>query len=749
MAEMRLPRPLAEAFARRGYDASWLREEILAPARPEFGALFTERDAATIQRGMKTKSRFHVFGDYDVDGMTSTAIAQAALERLGRKVTASLPSRFQGGYGLSVDVVENAAAGGADVLLAVDSGISACEAARAAKERGIELWILDHHESLGEVPEASLLVDPCLVSGAPPLSGAGLALLFAEHLLPGLWDEFSDLAALGTLADQVPLRGANRRIVHDGIERMNRSPRPGLAALIERTGRGGPVTATDVPFRIAPRLNSVGRLGTPDLGLKLLIAERAEARDLADQVEALNDERKRLLDALVDEAEKALGDVGGEGVVAVAGEGWHKGLVGIVASRLADRHARPAFVVTVEGEAAQGSARAPRGMDVTAILQDVAPLLERFGGHRQAAGFELSRAEVDPFLAALRALPPMDPPALQIDALITRSEVDAGLAAAIETFEPFGPAFEELVFAVPAARVSVARHLGRQKAHTELVADGLKAVHWQVADLGPVPSVRDLAGRPEISPFDGQVRLSLSFQRPSLWQDALSIWMAPPGARRLDPSATVEVVLEDGGPSGGLVPFHVTCDLAQARSMGEGRRSLLPCGPSLTTQDVARFEEEGWVEGWVGPTPPAGDLSGREVRLAGPVPPDVLALWLACGVRRVVGPAMPGSGITRDDLARIWRAMRRLAAWPSSYREVPLSLRSEVDEVSFRLAQAIFHDIGVLSDGRPTESRADLAISPVFRRFGAERPCVTLLLAPGRYPAADLLTVRGDVPREA
>ena len=748
MAELRLPRPLAEAFARRGLDVSWLRREILSPERPSFRDLFTDHQAKALAVALKGRSRFHVFGDYDVDGLTSAAIVQTALTRLGKKVTASLPSRFGGGYGLSREVVEDAREKGAEVLLVVDSGISACDAARAARQAGIEIWILDHHEPLGEIPEAEILVDPCLIPEAPPLSAAGLALVFAEHLLPGLWDELSDLAALGILADQVPLTGANRRIVQEGIERLNTSPRPGLAALLERSGRGRRVTAAEVPFRIAPRLNSVGRLGAPDLGLRLLLADPAHAHLLAGEVEALNDERRRLLDALLDEAARATGEVGGAAVVAVAGHGWHRGLVGIVASHLADRHGRPAFVVTVEGDRAQGSARAPRGMDVTAILEEAAPLLERFGGHRQAAGFELQPSDVPAFVASLRALPAMEPPAQRVDALVTRTEVDAGLAAAIAAFEPFGPGFEEPVFAMVAARVSAARHLGRQKAHVEIVADGLKAVHWQMSEPGAVPSIRDLAGRPEISPIDGQVRLSLSFQRPSLWQEAVKTWLAPPLPGHLDPSAEVTLALGDERPTG-PPPFLVTCDLFQASALGRERRSLLPCGPSLGVEDIVRYEQEGWVKGWVGPTPPSGDLSGREVRLVGPLTPDVLSLWLASGVRRIVGPAASGSGIGREELARIWRLMRQVEAWPSSHSELPLSVRAVVDEVSFALARAIFHEIGVLLEGRPREGRADLDTSPTFRRYGAERPCVTLLLAPGTYPAADLLTVRGDLSREA
>ncbi len=748
MAQLGLPRPLAEAFARRGYDVSWLRREILTPDRPSFSALFTDRQAKALDVALARCDRFHVFGDYDVDGLTSAAIAQTALTRLGKEVTASLPSRFEGGYGLSREVVADARARGAEVLLVVDSGISACDAARAAREAGLELWILDHHEPLGEIPDAEILVDPCLVPGAPPLSAAGLALVLADHLLPGLWDELSDLAALGILADQVPLTGANRRIVHEGIERLNRSPRPGLAALIERSGRGRKVTAAEVPFRIAPRLNSVGRLGTPDLGLRLLLADPAGAQNLAGEVEALNDERRRLLDALLAEAGKAVGEVGGAAVVAVAGEGWHRGLVGIVASHLADRHGRPAFVVTVEGDRAQGSARAPRGMDVTAILEEVAPLLERFGGHRQAAGFELAPPDVPAFLASLRALPAMEPPPQRVDALVARTEVDAGLAAAIEALEPFGPAFEEPVFAMVAARISAARHLGRQRAHVEIVADGLRAVHWQMSEPGAVPSIRDLAGKPEISPFDGQVRLSLSFQRLSLWQEATAIWLAPPEAGHLDPTAEVTLAAGDEGATD-APPFLVTCDLSQASALGGARRSLLPCGPSLGIEDIVRREQEGWVEGWVGPTPPSGDLSGREVRLVGPLTPDVLSLWLAAGVRRLVGPPGSGSGIGRKDLAAVWRLMRQVEAWPSSHNDLPISLRSGVDEVSFALARAIFHELGVLVDGRPTGRRADLDTSPTFRRYGSERPCVTLLLAPGRYPAAELLTVRGDLSREA
>src|SRR2546425_7940976 len=360
-----------------------------------------------LMAAVERRERIAIHGDYDVDGVTSTVILRRALEMLGADVVHFIPERLKDGYGLQPAAIDRLHADGVALIVSVDCGIRGADAARRARELGIDLIITDHHEPGAELPPALAVINPKRHDCSYPdkyLAGVGVALKVVQALcrragrerwLPG----FVKVAAIGTLADVVPLVGENRVIAKVGLDLLTRGPhKVGLRALIDVSGLAGKtIDSYHISFLLAPRVNAAGRMSTPDIATRLLLASdeamSEEVRALALQLDGENVRRQEEEAEILAAAKKIVitdPDIGAPCVIVVTGDGWHRGVIGIVASKLVDAFHRPAVVLSVEGDVAHGSCRSISRFDMLGALERCAGLLTRFGGHKQAVGLTLA-----------------------------------------------------------------------------------------------------------------------------------------------------------------------------------------------------------------------------------------------------------------------------------------------------------------------------------------------------------------------
>jgi single-stranded-DNA-specific exonuclease len=436
-----------------------------------------------------------IHGDYDVDGIAATAILVRGLRAVGADPLWYLPHRLRDGYGLGVNAVDALADRGARLLLAADCGITAHAAVERAAERGLTVVVLDHHTPPAERPPA-LIVDPGgRKEGAPPCA-AGLALFFLwalyrhlghAHRVP---EELAVLAALGTVADVVPLRGDNRRLVAAGLARLRDAPIPGLRTLVEVSGIQGPVGVWHVGWQLAPRLNAPGRLGDPTPALRLLLTDDpAEAHDLAWALDAANRERQAITDRVLEEAIAQAESDGGSPAVVAAGKGWHPGVVGLVAGRLVELYDRPAVVIALDEAAGRGSARSVEGFDLVDALALCRDSLLSFGGHSMAAGLSIAPEAVEDFrraffrVAAERLV--REPVRLDVDAEVRLPELSVDLVAQLDRLGPFGVGNPAPVLVARGVRTVAGRLVGNGEHLSLTVTDGSAVVDAIGFQLGP------------------------------------------------------------------------------------------------------------------------------------------------------------------------------------------------------------------------------------------------------------------------
>jgi single-stranded-DNA-specific exonuclease len=433
-------------------------------------------------------SRIAVFGDYDVDGVCSTALMVRTLRALGGDPIWELPSRFDGGYGLSMAAVERLTARGAGLLVAVDCGVTAVAEVAAARAAGMDVVVTDHHRA-GEVLPDCVVAHPALGAyGCPELCASGVVLKLAEalHDDPRRAEEELELAALATVCDLVPLLGENRRIVREGLIALSRTRRPGLRALMAVSAlEPAEVSEHALGFRLGPRLNAAGRMGRADAALELLLTEDgARAEEVARELDLLNRERREAETRILFAADAACLPQASRGALVVAGEGWHPGVVGIVASRLVERWHRPCVVIALEDGAGRGSGRSIPAYDLHAGLAASAEHLRRYGGHRMAAGVELDAAAVEPFRRALAAhaggtlTPDELIPVERVDAVVPGGVLGLGLAEELECLRPFGVGNPQPTLLVPAARFEHVTGMGDVGEHarfTLVTAGGVRS----------------------------------------------------------------------------------------------------------------------------------------------------------------------------------------------------------------------------------------------------------------------------------
>ncbi len=424
-------------------------EELLLPAETMTDM---PKAAARVRSAIENGETVAVYGDYDVDGITSACLVTSYLRSKGLTCIPYIPDRLEEGYGLNSAALDTLAGRGATLVITVDCGITAAAEAVHARELGVDLIITDHHEcGSGVLPDAYAVVDPKRPDCNYPnkgLAGVGVAfklLCAIEGSATALLEKYSDLVGAGTVADVMPLTGENRYIVRRGLEQMEHRPRPGVAALLGECGGGTKrMTATTVGFTLAPRINAAGRLGNAALGAKLLLAASlAEAVPLAQELCRMNRERQELEHEIWEQAHELLRKNPPDGPIVLASEGWHQGVIGIAASRLAEEFCLPCVMICLDGEMGKGSCRSYGGFNLFDALSACSECLEGFGGHALAAGLTIRRDRVDDFRAKLteyyRNCPAPEHPRLECElriddpALLTMECVES-----LELLEPYG-----------------------------------------------------------------------------------------------------------------------------------------------------------------------------------------------------------------------------------------------------------------------------------------------------------------------
>ena len=454
---------LASILVRRGLrDAEEARTFLAGELEPHDPLLLgdmavaVERIRATIAAG----KRICVHGDYDVDGICATALAVLVLRGLGADVEWHLPSRFEEGYGVSALTLERLADEGCALLLTVDCGITAVDEVAAAKARGLEVIVTDHHRPGETLPDCPVVATRPSAYPFPELCGTGVVCKLAQALGVDV-APYLDLVALATIADVVPLLDENRSLAIAGLRELARTQRPGLQALM-RNARVDPaaVDAAAVAFRLAPRINAAGRLGRPDAALELLLTtDKDEAQRLAGELETLNRDRQavedRILRAAIAEVESWPEAKRRRRGYAIWGEDWHEGVIGIVASRLVERFNRPVVLIAGTEKEWKGSGRSLPAFDLHGALAACAEHLHRFGGHRAAAGLSIDPANLDEFGQAFAAhadavLGDDDlAPVTRVDAIVPGSALTLGLATELERLAPVGLGNPAVTLRVP------------------------------------------------------------------------------------------------------------------------------------------------------------------------------------------------------------------------------------------------------------------------------------------------------------
>jgi single-stranded-DNA-specific exonuclease len=487
---------LAQALVRRGHAEPAAARAFLDAADEHAAGSFDGMQEAVdlILAHVRSAGRITVHGDYDVDGVCSTAVLVRCLRRLGADVDWYLPSRLDDGYGLSPATVQRLAARGTRLLVTVDCAITAVDEVAAARAAGVDVLVTDHHRPRADdvLPDAPI-VHPA-VSGYPchELCATGVAFKLAEALeaaalaaagAVGVAEDL-DLVALATVADCVPLLGENRRLVREGLRALAGTAKPGLRALM-RVAQADPsgLDAHTLGFRLAPRINAAGRLHRADAGLELVLTEdEARAGAVAEELDRTNAERRDVETRILFEAEARVAEAGDRPAYVLAGDDWHPGVIGVVASRLAERHHRPTVLVALDGDAGTGSGRSIPGFDLLGGLTAAGSHLRRYGGHRAAAGLEVARAELDLFRAAFEAhaaatLSPRDlVPTERVDAVAAGDSLGLGLAEELERLEPCGVGNPAPVLLVPAATFTDARAMGEGRhARFTVHAGGVRA----------------------------------------------------------------------------------------------------------------------------------------------------------------------------------------------------------------------------------------------------------------------------------
>lgn len=451
----------------RGLDDAAHLREFLGEGEPlsdPFLLKDMDKAAARITRAVDNMEKIAVYGDYDADGVTSTAMLYSYLETRGADVIFYIPQREGEGYGMNIGAVEYLKEQGVSLIVTVDNGISSVQEVARANELGIDVVVTDHHRPQEILPDAVAVVDAYRPDDTSPykhFSGVGIAFKLLMALEDGagdvedLLEAYSDLAAIGTIGDIVPLTGENRTLIRAGLERLSQSDRPGVQALLENAGIAGKaLTSTNVAFTLVPRINATGRMGAPERAVRLLISGyEEEAEVLSEEICADNEERRRVEAEI---AEAAFADIEAKGymkdrVVVVDGENWHHGVIGIVASRVTERCGKPCMIISRGETEARGSGRSIEGFSLFEAICACGDLLIKFGGHPMAAGITLKPENIEAFRKrinqyAAEHFPQMPTQTVTLDCKLNPAALSVSMAQSLTQLEPFGNGNPQPVF---------------------------------------------------------------------------------------------------------------------------------------------------------------------------------------------------------------------------------------------------------------------------------------------------------------
>lgn len=461
----------AAALCARGIDTPEAARAFLEtdPAKLHDPMLLPDMAKArdTIRRAIEQGKKIAVFGDYDVDGVTSTCVMTRVLRSLGADVRHYIPDRLSEGYGLSMGAMDCLAQDGIGLIVTVDSGVSAFEEIARARDLGMEVVVTDHHECREELPDANAVVNPKRADSTYPfaeLAGVGVAFKLAcamagDGQQRAVLEQYADLVALGTVADVMPLIGENRIIVAAGLRRMAETQNVGLSMLLHESGQQGKrLTASTISFILAPRINAAGRLGHADMAAELFLTDDPRrAQTLAMALCEQNKQRQATENQILEQALQKLRreyDPLEDQVIVLAGEEWHHGVIGIVSSRICDRYACPTVLIALEDGIGKGSGRSVKGFNLYEALCDSAPLLERFGGHELAAGLTIREENIQQFRGNMEAWarehvnPRELMPILRIDCPIAPEFISTEATRGLDVLEPFGMGNPQPVFSM-------------------------------------------------------------------------------------------------------------------------------------------------------------------------------------------------------------------------------------------------------------------------------------------------------------
>ncbi len=579
---------VATILARRGIADPAAARAFLDPAayHPASGYEMPglDRAVARLRRAVEGRERICIWGDFDADGQTSTALFLDALRSLGGDVEFYVPSREES-HGLNVEGVERLAQSGVQLLVTCDTGVTASEEVELCRGYGVDVIITDHHDLPEDLPKAHAVVNPKLLPEGHPLrelTGVGCAYKVAEALneLMGAGErteELLDLVAVGMVADVAALVGDVRYLVQRGLRVLQEARRPGFRALLESASLDpAGITAEHIGYVIAPRLNSLGRLGDASLCVELLTTQDwGQARVIASAIEQSNDQRKLLVKQVLDAAEAQIERNGAkatdEPALVLSHAGWPAGIIGVVAGRLAERYGRPAVLIAEGPEGhARGSARSVEGCDIHAAIAEQADLLERYGGHPMAAGFALATERIDAFrrrllvAVAKQAAEGPGEAVLEVDAYVQLSDLTLDLARELARLGPFGPGNPSPCLVAQDLELVSQAIIGRTGEHRRLVVRDRReqertVLQWHAGSL-PLPEGRfDLAFSLRASDYQGQTEVQLE------WAGAREIEPAP----EKRPRAKLEIVdLRDAMRPAEALAGHVAGEAFQLWSEG-------------------------------------------------------------------------------------------------------------------------------------------------------------------------------------
>ncbi len=493
-------------------------------------------------KAVEKREKIGVFGDYDADGVTATATLLLFLQEIGLETSHYIPHRIEDGYGLNISGLKQLKNEGCSLVITVDCGINSISEAKAAREMALDLIITDHHEPGGERPPALAVINPKQHDCPFPfkeLAGAGIAFYLAWALRSrlykaGHWSsstppnlkEYLDLIAIGTISDIVPLFQENRILVKTGMQVINSGKRPGIKALMEIARLRRCSSSQDIAFRLGPRINAAGRMGSASTALKLLTCQDGgEAARLARELDELNQKRQSQERRILKDAMKQVQEMGSSAGYVLWNPEWHQGIVGIVASKVVDQVSRPVILLGADNDMATGSGRSPEGFDLVSLLACCRKYLERFGGHKQAAGLSLPVESIEPFTAAFiqaareQVTDFQTEPCLEIDWMCQLHELARPeYAGFLEALEPFGAGYPEPVLASRDFSVFGSKIVGSGHLRIDLLplpdngntAQNLPLLGWNHGDKKNLPwDQMEIAFTPEINSWQGRKTVQL------------------------------------------------------------------------------------------------------------------------------------------------------------------------------------------------------------------------------------------------